>query len=57
MGMKKAVTTDPAEKPSALWAPDAPNGAGVMCNGFQLAGFLRSNGSSISKKSAGVQEG
>ena len=48
MGMKKAVTTDPAEKPSALWAPDAPNGAGVMCNGFRLAGFLRSNANSIS---------
>ena len=39
---KKAVRTDPGEKPTALWAIDTPCGVGIRSNGF-LAGFLTSN--------------
>ena len=39
---KKAVRTDPGEKPTALWAIDTPCGVGIRSNG-SLAGFLTSN--------------
>jgi hypothetical protein len=43
---KKAVRTDPGEKPTALWAIDTPCGVGIRSNGF-LAGFLTSNNGQI----------
>ena len=43
---KKAVRTDPGEKPTALWAIDTPCGVGIRSNGF-LAGFLTSNNERI----------
>ena len=39
---KKAVRTDPGEKPTAFWAIDTPCGVGIRSNGLP-AGFLTSN--------------
>ena len=36
---KKPLEKTPGEKPIALWAISAPNGAGVLSNGFRFVGI------------------
>jgi hypothetical protein len=36
---KKPLEKTPGEKPIALWATSAPNGAGVLSNGYRFVGI------------------
>jgi hypothetical protein len=45
---KKPLEKTPGEKPIALWATSAPNGAGVLSNGYHFVGVSPPTGVTLS---------
>jgi hypothetical protein len=53
---KKPLEKTPGEKPIALWATSAPNGAGVLSNGYHFVGISPPTEQTVSQLIGGCKK-